>query len=181
MLRADLEHILRAAGRITQEREFIVLGSQSILGKVPHPPDTLTGSMEADVYPKHAPEKAEEIDGAIGERSSFHAQFGVYAHGVGPETAVLPADWEKRLVKIENENTDGAIGWCLDPHDLAYSKLAAGREKDTAFVAEMLRHRFITETTLCSLLEATPADLRTRLETAWTIVLRSKALPPPAG
>ena len=33
---------------------------------------------------------------------------------------------------------DGAIGWCLEPHDLAVSKLAAGREKDMAFVEVMV-------------------------------------------
>jgi len=173
MLRSDLEHILRAAGRITKEREFIVIGSQSILGKVPHPPDTLTNSMEADVYPKHAPAKAEEIDGAIGERSAFHEQFGFYAHGVGPETAVLPWDWERRLVKIENENTEGVIGWCLDPHDLAYSKLAAGREKDIEFIAEMVKHGFVTDILMQSLIQQAPAGTREKIAPRWQIILQS--------
>lgn len=42
------------------------------------------------------------------------------------------------MVKIQNANTDLKIGYCLDPHDLAAAKLAAGREKDGDFVRVML-------------------------------------------
>ena len=41
---------------------------------------------------------------------------------------------------IRNENTGGATGWCLDVHDLAVSKLAAGRDKDLAFVRVLVQH-----------------------------------------
>jgi hypothetical protein len=64
-------------------------------------------------------------------------------HGVGPETAVLPANWQTRLVPVQNENTRGLTGLCLGPVDLAVSKLAAGREKDLAFVRVMLQHRMV--------------------------------------
>jgi hypothetical protein len=56
---------------------------------------------------------------------------------------VLPEGAFDRLVPIRNENTKGNTGWCLDPHDLAASKLAAGREKDISFVSAMLKHRLI--------------------------------------
>jgi len=72
--------------------------------------------MEADLYPLHAPELADIIDGSIGELSPFQENFGYYAQGVGPETAVLPDDWQQRLVKIKNENTDLKIGLCLSTH-----------------------------------------------------------------
>jgi len=55
MNRADLEHILRAAAAICNEREFIVIGSQAILGQYPDAPLSLLVSIEADVYPRHAP------------------------------------------------------------------------------------------------------------------------------
>ena len=42
------------------------------------------------------------IDGCIGELSPFHETFGYYAHGIGPETAVLPAKWKTRLVRVTN-------------------------------------------------------------------------------
>ena len=82
MTRDELEHIIRAAADITDQYEFIIVGSQSILGAVPHPHEVFTVSMEADIYPKEAPELAELIDGAIGERSQFHQTHGYYAQGV---------------------------------------------------------------------------------------------------
>jgi len=141
MKRSEIEHVLRAAKGIAGEDEFILIGSQSVLGAFPDAPLVLRRSIELDIYPKHHPEKSDLIDGAIGERSLFHETHGYYAHGVSPETAHLPAGWENRLVRISSENTGGAIGWCLDVHDLAYSKLAAGRPKDLEFVGNLLRYK----------------------------------------
>ena len=62
----QLRHLLRAAAKITDEREFIVIGSQSILGSHPDAPRSLRKSVEGDTYPKSDPQKAIEIDGAIG-------------------------------------------------------------------------------------------------------------------
>ena len=61
--------------------------------------------------------------------------------GVDEATATLPTGWAERLVPIRNENTAGATGWCLEIHDLAISKLVAGREKDLAFLRVLLRER----------------------------------------
>lgn len=122
----ELEHVLRAARGITNERESMVIGSQAILGKFPNPPKFLTYSNEVDVYPLHAPEKADLIDGSIGELSTFHETYGYYAHGVAPETATLPLNWRKRSVRLETPLMDDAIGHCLHPQDVVYSKLAAG-------------------------------------------------------
>ena len=170
MKRADLEHILRASKSATGEAEFIIVGSQSILGRHPDAPRVLRQSMELDIYPKHRPELATDIDGSLGELSQFDTTFGYYADGVGPETATLPAEWEERLVKVENENTGGAIGWCLDPHDLAYAKLAARREKDIAFVANLIRHKLVKPSRVEALIaSAADAALRERLAEAWAI------------
>jgi hypothetical protein len=61
---------------------------------------------------------------------------------------LLPTGWQDRLVKIQNQNTDLKIGYCLEPHDLAASKLAAGREKDWHFVATLLQHGIAYAATL---------------------------------
>ena len=148
MKRHELEHLIRAVAAITDQYEIVVVGSQSILGAVPNAPDTLLLSMEANVYPLQRPELTDLIDGAIGEMSPFEERFGYYAQGVGPDTAVLPSGWETRLVKVQNQNTDLRVGWCLEPHDLAASKLAAGRDKDWAFVEIMLRDRIVDAKTL---------------------------------
>lgn len=109
--------------------------------------------MEADIYPRENPELADLISGSLGEYSAFHNTFKYYADGVAPDTAILPAGWEARLIRFSNENTRGATAACLDPLDLAYSKLAAGREKDLQFVAELLRHRLIKSSALSALVE----------------------------
>ena len=158
MNRQQLEHILRAGGSVADERELVVVGSQAILGAYPDAPAELLVSVEADVYPLHNPAKADLIDGSIGELSPFHETFGYYAHGVGPETAALPANWKTRLVKVQNENTGGVIGWCLSPGDLAISKLLAGREKDLYFVRVMLGAGLVSKSALESLLRELPAD-----------------------
>lgn len=97
MTREELEHIIRASGDITNQREFVIVGSQSMLGSVPNPEAVFTVSMEADIYPLQAPELADRIDGAIGEGSQFHQSYGYYAQAVGPNTATLPKDWMRRV------------------------------------------------------------------------------------
>ncbi len=144
MRRQDLEHLIRAAGAIAGSEELVIIGSQAILGMFPNPPFELLVSQEADLYPTDDPSKADLIDGTIGELSPFHEQFGYYAHGIGPETAILPSNWKTRLIRIQNENTGGITGLCLHPVDVAVSKLIAGRERDSNFVNHLIRHRLLS-------------------------------------
>ena len=95
MRRHELEHVLRAAKGITDEIEFVVIGSQAILAQIPDPP---------------------------------------------------------RLLTLETPLMEGAIGHCLHPVDVAYSKLAAGREKDFAFIRELIRCELIKAGTLENLI-----------------------------
>ena len=69
MKRIDLEHIIRAAGSITQDDEIIIIGSQAILGQYPRAPEALLRSMEADIYPKNKRHLADLVEGSIGELS----------------------------------------------------------------------------------------------------------------
>ena len=57
MKRSDLEHILRASNGVTGETEFIVIGSQAILGPFPDAPRVLRESLEADLYSNPAKPK----------------------------------------------------------------------------------------------------------------------------
>ena len=120
MRRSELEHLIRASGEIAGDDEIIIIGSQSILGQFPNAPVQLLMSMEADIYPKNYPDKAEKVDGAIGEGSSFHELHGYYAQGVGEETAVLPKDWATRLVPVNNDNTNGVTGYCIEALSLIH-------------------------------------------------------------
>lgn len=154
--REQLEHLIRAAATIANDDEIVVIGSQAILGAYPHAPASLLVSVEADVYPRNAPDRADLIDGSIGELSPFHETYGYYAQGVGPTTAVLPTGWESRLVVVSNANTRGAKGLCLDPHDLVLSKYVPFRDKDERFVVEAIRHRIVQREILMSRLADLP-------------------------
>ena len=158
MRRSDLEHLIRAAGKIAGERELVIIGSQAVLGQFPEAPAALLRSMEADLYPLSRPELADKVDGAIGEGSKFHQTHGYYAQGVGPDTAILPKGWQRRLVRIENPNTGGIAGLCLEVHDLAISKYVAGREKDREFTRELARHAMTDKETLLARLAMTKVD-----------------------
>lgn len=173
----QLRHILRAAARITGEREFIVIGSQALLGSHPDAPRTLRRSIEGDTYPRNQPEKSIEIDGAIGELSPFHQEFGYYAHGVDPGTATLPIGWENRLVEFAVNDPAGTTGWCLEKHDLAFSKLAAGRAKDIDFVRELLKARLINRGRVEQLMEAEEnTGLRETLARNWIVATKQTSL-----
>lgn len=140
MTREQLEHLLRAAADIADDDTIVVIGSQAILGQFPDAPAAMRVSTEADLWPLHHPERADLIEGSIGELSPFHQTFGYYAQGVGEETARLPEGWKDRLVVIQNENTRGVRGLCLEVHDLLVAKAIAGRDKDLDFLAEAAKH-----------------------------------------
>ncbi len=172
MKRSDLEHILRASKGVTGETQFIVVGSQAILGCFPDAPQVLRQSMEADLYPRYRPELAEQIEGSLGRYSQFNQTFGYWADGVSPDTAILPGGWEERLAALSNENTGGATGWCLEPHDLAISKLAARREKDLSYVAGLLRFNMVRSSRLKQLIDTfDDRSLRKKLQEALQLCL----------
>lgn len=143
MNREDLEHIIRAAGDLTHWYEFVVVGSQAILGAVPSPPARLTASMEADIYPRGAEHLGDLIDQNMGEGSPFHEQYGYYAQGIDSSTAKVPAGWEGRLVRVQSAATNLRLGLCLEPTDLFLSKCYANREKDIDFNRELLRWNYV--------------------------------------
>jgi hypothetical protein len=160
--RAQLEHIIRASGTITDVDDVVVIGSQAILGEFPDAPPELLVSNEADVFPREHPERSDLIDGTIGEGSPFQQSFGYYAHGVDETTAILPAGWRDRLILVSGENTRFVRGWCLEVHDLAIAKYAAGREKDLEFTRVLARHAMVSHGVLQERLAATAVDSRIR-------------------
>lgn len=148
MTREQLEHLLRAAGAVTNQDRLVVIGSQAILGQFPDaPPETLL-SMEADLIPMDDPDKWNLIDGVLGEGSPFHETFGYYADGVEESTPVLPRGWKNRLVAVNNPNTRSVTGLCLEIHDLLISKYCAGREKDLDFTHAVVGYGLCHQATL---------------------------------
>jgi uncharacterized nucleotidyltransferase DUF6036 len=172
MTRAQLEHLIRAAADIADDTDIVVIGSQAILGQFPDAPASMRVSSEADLYPLHRPERADLIDGSIGELSPFHNTYNYYAQGVSETTALLPDGWKERLIIIQNENTRNTRGLCLEVHDLLASKALAGREKDIDFISEAAKHRLADKNVLLSRLERVPTD-RTAIERAQALIRRN--------
>ncbi|RKZ35956.1 MAG: hypothetical protein DRQ37_05200 [Gammaproteobacteria bacterium] len=108
MRRSELEHIIRAAGAVTNEDQLVIIGSQAILASYPDAAPELVQSMEADIILIEHPEKWDLLDGSLGEGSPFHATFGYYADGVEESTAKLPIGWKDRLIPINNEIPGGS-------------------------------------------------------------------------
>lgn len=155
MKKQHVDHVLRAAGRITGEKQFIIVGSQSLHGKYPDVPDEIVRSVEVDLIANVETDRTEWLD-AIGVDSRFHEQFGYYADPVDDSTATLPKGWKERLVNLPPGNTGGVRGLCLDPHDLAISKYVARREKDVEFTRALARRGLLDKGKVLKLVDLTP-------------------------
>jgi hypothetical protein len=161
MKKQELDHVLRAAGRITGETQFIVIGSQALHGTHPDLVDEIVESAEVDLMAPDNPGRTEWLN-VIGVYSQFHETFGYYADPVDDRTATLPEGWKNRLVSLPPGNTEGVRGLCLEPHDLAIAKYVASREKDLVFTGELARRGIVSEERLLSLLEETLVDEHVR-------------------
>lgn len=156
MNREAFDHAVRAAGAILGENELLVIGSQALHASIStHLPPEAARSVEADIAALDDPgqDKADLIDGAIGEASIFHETFGYYAQGVTQSTAVLPHGWQDRLIRYETPNTNGVVAWCLEIHDLWISKAVALRPKDIEFCTALIVNDLVDPETLGRRLE----------------------------
>ena len=177
MRRDQLEHAIRTACQIIEQRAVVVVGSQAILGTFTEdqlPPEA-TMSVEVDILPitddnDETARLANLIEGVAGEWSPFEEQHGFSIDGVDHTTAVLPNGWRERLVKVSNANTDAPggrpryTGWCLDPEDLCVAKLCALREKDQNFVAALLDAGLVDPDVITARLATVPTEHRPAAE-----------------
>jgi len=166
MNREQLAHLLRASTQIAGDPDILVIGSQAILGSFDEDdlPAPATASREVDIAFLNDPggQKADQVDGAIGELSQFDEQFGYYAQGVEVSTAVLPTGWEDRLITWQSQAMRPSRALFLEPHDLALAKLAAFRDKDRAFVTALLNAKLLATDTLIDRLADLPVSPQTR-------------------
>ncbi|MEP6884971.1 MAG: hypothetical protein ABJC66_09490 [Gammaproteobacteria bacterium] len=73
MKKRQVDQDLRAAGCITGEKQFIIIGSQSLHGKHPDIADDVLRSFEVDLIAKPDPSRTQWLN-AIGQDSKFHEQ-----------------------------------------------------------------------------------------------------------
>lgn len=162
MRRQQLARLLRAACRVADDPDVLVLGSQSILGtwdedELPAP---ATASMEADLAFLNDPDraKADLVEGAIGEFSDIHSHEGIYAEGIHISTAFLPHGWRERLRTWPLQSSRPSRPWFLEPHDLCAAKLMAGRDKDREFVGALISVELVSPDTIADRLAIMPTD-----------------------
>jgi hypothetical protein len=161
MKKQQVDHALRAAGNITGEKQFVIIGSQSLHGKYPDVADEILTSFEVDLIATKNTDRTQWLN-VIGVESPFHETYGYYVDPVDGKTAILPKGWKGRLVNLPPGDTGGVKGLCLEPHDLAIAKYAASRGKDLIFTRELARRGITSEERLLSLLERTSVDAALR-------------------
>jgi hypothetical protein len=176
MKKREVDHVLRAAGRITGEKQFIIVGSQALHGKYPDLADDIVRSAEVDLFAKNHPQKSESLN-VIGVYSTFHEQYGYYADPVDETTATLPKGWRARLIDLPPGDTEGVLGLCLDPHDLAIAKYIAGRDKDLLFNRQLVSRGLLDRARLLELLAVTAIDETRRAQVAEIIAMDFESAP----
>lgn len=134
------EQLLKLRRQISEIAEIevpIIVGSQSLYAVTGDVPELVKRSIECDFLLLNAkPEIFRTIIAELGFASEFQEQFGYFADPLGLGTVVLPSDWQERLQPLVDESGK-IVACCLEIHDLAVSKLMAGREKDFEFLQEI--------------------------------------------
>lgn len=165
MTKSEFEDLLCRAGVIARDRDFFLIGSQSLRGICPAIPRDFPKTIEADLYPRRHPQAWSILRGELGNDSKFFDQHGYYLDCTDPGLATLADGWTERLIPFRTPRTGGVTAWCLAPEDLFAAKLAAWRPKDQLFLAAMLRHKF-----------AKPAVVKKRVAELPVSAVRKKAM-----
>jgi len=172
MRRGQLVDLLSALGRISGKTEVVLVGSQCVHAATDHPPAEVLMSAECDVLVEEGP-LADRIDRELGPSSAYQEAHGVYVDTVPAAFPFLPTGYEARLRALDVGTLRAR---CLEAHDLALSKLAAGRLKDFEAVAALLAAGIVQRDALVERI-ATVAEprMRTVLLARLQIVLESQS------
>jgi hypothetical protein len=128
----------------------VIVGSQAVFAVTDYPPEIARLSVECDfLLLDKSFRLRDEVADKLGVFSKYQSKKGIHADVLGRATVVLPEGWENRLVELKNENGE-AVALCVEIHDVAVSKLIAGREKDFEFLralfgAELLQIEIFLE------------------------------------
>ena len=167
MNRDDVSHLLLEAMRITKHRDYVIIGSLSVLGATATPPDSMTGSIDVDLYPKNDPGRAFEIAAALGLGSEFEQRYGYYADAVSPMLPTLPEGWEQRLIKVEFDT--GTTAWFLEPNDAAISKYVRSEPRDREWIRAGIQAGILSLPTIEYRLRETIMEIEERQRTRQAI------------
>lgn len=156
----DLSHLqvlFSEARKLTQHKEFVVVGSLCILGVVQRSseiPARMLMSIDVDCYTKSDPGKIFELKEALGEGSQFEEDHGYYLDPISPELPTLPDQWEYRLIPVQLE--EGILVFFLDPNDAAVSKYARCDVRDREWIQAGLKAGLLSAPIIESRFRQTP-------------------------
>lgn len=111
----------------------IIVGSQAIFAQTDDIPRIVRESRECDFLIFRQTAQREKVNSDFGVFSDFADEKGYYADALGLASVVLPIGWDERLEPLR-DNDGEIVAKCLEIHDLAASKIAAGRPKDLEFL-----------------------------------------------
>lgn len=133
MKRAHLFTLFEQARQLTGHRDFVVIGSLSILGTDDEAglPMEMSMSIDIDCYTKVDPARIYDLRAALGEGSDFHTAHGYFLDPVSPSLPSLPDAWQSRMTLLERA---GLRLWFLDPDDAAISKYARSQPNDLRWI-----------------------------------------------
>jgi hypothetical protein len=152
-----LQHLIRAAQSLAEDRTLLVLGSASLLASFPelgNPSGPLATTYDADLCPQPFDElTGRMLDEALGEKRAYYQRHGYHADILRDSILeTFPPAWQDRLVPVPGGDTARA----LHPHDLAAVKLLIGRPKDLALVRMLHEAGHIDSEAVRALLDSIP-------------------------
>ena len=128
----QINRLLTEAMQLTHHRDFVIIGSLSVLGSMRTLPERMTMSTDVDLYPKNDPGRAGEIASKFGLGSEFEQCHGYYAEAVSPALPTLPEGWQARLVRVMWEPGEIERAKCLLEEDRGWlTQQQAATERST--------------------------------------------------
>jgi len=148
VLRSSLYKLLDDIRRLPVDGIPIIAGSQAIHAVTEQLPAIARRSVECDLlYAGGKAEIRELINRELGILTSYQDETGIYADAVGLATIILPIGWDERLVALADKSGE-VVAQCVEIHDVAVSKLIAGRPKDFEFIIALFMSDLIQTETL---------------------------------
>jgi hypothetical protein len=144
----QLFDLLRRVSEMTNISEPVIVGSHSLFAITDLVPSIVDRSVEADfLLGPYSIEMMRKVNDELGVTSDFYHAHGYYADGLGLATVVLVQGWQDRLQPLKDESGQ-VVAQCLEVHDVAVSKMMAGRDKDMIFLSALLDGNLISLPTL---------------------------------
>lgn len=156
-----LQHVIRAAQALAEDKVIIVLGSASLLAHFPelgNPGEPLATTYDADILVDPFDELTSVmLHEALGEDRAYYRIHGYHADVLRESILdTLPVGWRDRLSIVPG--TDFAFA--LDPHDLAAVKLLVGRPKDIELIGALRDASHLLRETVLVRIEALPLPVQ---------------------